>query len=785
MPNLVNKTRLKEVSEALWNKVKEREVTGGTFTKDTKTLELTKTSGNVNIDMDGIVTRWKDLEHVSENEHINVLDRTKTQRDKALANITGDIIDSSGWGIIEFNAIPSQTYTAVRKRDGSFKVKFEMKDGSKTFISEMLPNTGGYIKKTFTAPQGDIAKAFYEVYLDSLDTSEDMILKGDHSQTNITNYIPYADEKSIHVSNVSLDFNNSNTDIKSSTVESAIKELDKKIANAGTVTRWKDLEYVSEKEIINILNKTKCQVGKKLDASGDIIESTNEYGLMEFKPIPGQTYTVLRQRAGLAMIRFELADGSSSFISEQLYTIKNYNRASFTVPTNTVKAFYEVQLTHAHVGEEMILTGNHRNPQTDFPNYIPYSDDSTIQIGKEVSYYFDNSDTDIKSETVASAIKELSDSRKNFVAKWEDLEHVVEYPYVNLLDYRTRVIGCYSGSVNQEVWTENQAWSTCFIDVEEGQRYSVYRRNNDTQRFIFTNAEKGAKINAYTITNPTTIGEFRGGNFSIPTNSGITKLAIQFQHGTNGKNDIMVFKGGVNDFTDFIPYIDGNVIYIGKEVSYEFDNTGTNIQSNTVSGAIKELRDSSITKWEDLDHVQKYPYANLIDYGNKITGYWYGNNGGEHHIPNTYWSIYELPVKPDTTYTIFRKNSTLDSSRYEFFNDDTHIETRQVQNATHDGWHKQVIQVPHNVNKVGICFQHNLNDESSIMAIEGDLSNVSVNFIPYIDGQLLQIGNELSLKFDNTGTNINSKTISSAIKELSNRSVDSVTSWVTKLLQQI
>lgn len=543
---------------------------------------------------------------------------------------------------------------------------------------------------------------------------------------------------------------------------------------SGLVSRWEHLEHVKEYDIVNVLDITKAQAGKGLSTNGDIIASSKTTGIVEFNVIPDETYTILRQRAWAAKIRFELSDGNISSIDAGTTISNGYHRHTFSVPSNTVKAFYELQLDHPNIHEEMILQGNHM--QTNIANYIPYADEKLIQVSN-VSLSFDNSDTKIKSTTVESAIKELSSST---ITKWGDLKHVTEYPHTNLLNYSTKVTGHYSGSNNNEVWTENPDWSTCFIDVEEGQAYSVYRRNNDTHRIILTNNIKGNKIDALNISTSNNIAGFEGGYFTIPTNRNITKIAVQFQHDVNGQDDIMVFKDNVANFTDFIPYMEGNSIQIGKEVWYEFDNTGTNIQSTTVHGAIKELsnlNDNFITKWEDLDHVTRYPYANLIDYGKKITGYWYGNNGGEHHIPNTFWSIYELPVKPNGIYTIFRKNATLDSSRYEFFNDDTHIETRQVQNATHDGWHKQVIQVPHNVNKVGMCFQHNLNSEDSLMAIEGDLSNISVNFIPYIDGQLLQIGNELSLKFDNTGTNINSKTISSAIKELSNRSIDSVTSW--------
>lgn len=197
-----------------------------------------------------------------------------------------------------------------------------------------------------------------------------------------------------------------------------------------------------------------------------------------------------------------------------------------------------------------------------------------------------------------------------------------------------------------------------------------------------------------------------------------------------------------------------------------FDTT-TNTLKKTKNGTETNVIDHVVTRWKDLEHVNEYETPNLIDYDKRVKGYWYTNNGNNGiPVANNSWSIYELKVKPSTQYTIQRKAN--DSSLFIYYNDDNFVSVQTPNRVHTNGWHTHLLDVPADVNKVGICFQHGMNDKTSLMAIERD--QAIATFIPY--GGNIQVGHEVSLKFDNSDCDIKSTTVSDAIKELSLKSED-------------
>ncbi len=200
------------------------------------------------------------------------------------------------------------------------------------------------------------------------------------------------------------------------------------------------------------------------------------------------------------------------------------------------------------------------------------------------------------------------------------------------------------------------------------------------------------------------------------------------------------------------------------------DNT-TNKPKNTLkktkNGTETNVIDHVVTEWQDLEYVNKYETPNLIDYDKRVQGYWYANNGNNGiPVANDSWSIYELKVKPSTQYTIQRKAN--DSSLFVYYNDDNFVSAVTPNRVHTNGWHTHLLDIPANVNKVGICFQHGMNDKTSLMAIESD--QPTATFIPY--GGNIQIGHQVSLKFDNSDCDIKSTTVSDAIKELNLKSAN-------------
>ena len=176
----------------------------------------------------------------------------------------------------------------------------------------------------------------------------------------------------------------------------------------------------------------------------------------------------------------------------------------------------------------------------------------------------------------------------NIITEWQDLEHVEQYQFTNLMEYNKKVTAYHYGG-NGDAYVENTDWSTYFLDVKAGEQYTIMRKVDDSNRFIFTDSVGGTKIDAITVNTVHQSNGFSIRSLTVPSRAGITKLAIQFRHNDNGLQDIMVVSGVHTTVGGFIPYADGNLIQIGTEVSHKFDNTGSNLGSTTISSAIKEL----------------------------------------------------------------------------------------------------------------------------------------------------------------------------------------------------
>ncbi len=172
---------------------------------------------------------------------------------------------------------------------------------------------------------------------------------------------------------------------------------------------------------------------------------------------------------------------------------------------------------------------------------------------------------------------------------WNDLEYASKYSLINLMNYNEKVTG-YSYRANRDVYQIDNDWSVFFLDVQVGKQYTVYRKQDDNSRYIFNDSIGGRKLDATTVNTKYPSDEYVGTSFTVPnTPAGISKVAIQFNHNQNTIKDIMVFEGIINRIDGFVPYIDRKSIQIEKEVSLEFDGTGTDLKSQTIHSAIIEV----------------------------------------------------------------------------------------------------------------------------------------------------------------------------------------------------
>lgn len=350
------------------------------------------------------------------------------------------------------------------------------------------------------------------------------------------------------------------------------------------------------------------------------------------------------------------------------------------------------------------------------------------------------------------------------VTKWHDLDHVEEHPYINLMEYNNKVTGYYYGNAKPDVWTQDTAWSTYFLDVKANEKYTVIRKTNDSIRYVYTSSVGGARIDAGDYT-PTQNGSFYFSKITIPTRAGITKMAIQFKHGENTINDIMILREHHDSIDGFIPYADGQVIQIGTDISYAFNNEGTSLKSTTVSSAIKEL-DNNVLPTTD------YPIVNKFNPKEMVLGKRYDNTGNI--VSDARYATYTYPCTNGQTFTIAKRIE--DNIRYVYLNqDDIVVGTGDMPKNTRE-WIHYKMTVPANPAIAKIGFNVNVTVNSTrVMIFDGhDELPAGTQYVPYLAERLID-GDKFVHSFNNLGTNLSSTTTKEAIEELALSKVDKYT----------
>ena len=265
--------------------------------------------------------------------------------------------------------------------------------------------------------------------------------------------------------------------------------------------------------------------------------------------------------------------------------------------------------------------------------------------------------------------------------------------------------------------------------------------------------------------------------------------------------------GTVKEVNGKKPAPNGQVVVTSSDISY--DKTISGLQSDTVKEAIDELNgkfiedvtydearnrtifktkggqrdiavvEGLVTRWKHLEHVKEYQYINLFDIAKGQQGKQYGTNG---QIVNSTqnWYIVEIDVEEDTEYTLMKMHNYTNGYKVVFFNSDGTYHSEDNNNApASNGWHRKTVRTPQGVTKVGLQFQYGISQlprAKETMFLRGNVTENINPFIPFADGNLIQVLKDISLEFDNSNSNLKSTTVESAIKEVNSRFTTTVKS---------
>ena len=485
------------------------------------------------------------------------------------------------------------------------------------------------------------------------------------------------------------------------------------------ITEWQDLEHVKKYNDTNILDYSKAIPNKAIGDNGGYIDTSADWGIVEFPVTANEVYTIVRQRNANLKIRFENIDGDliQLILENNMPIHGGWHRYTFTAPLGSTKAILEVKLSQTNEKDTMILSGDKTTLPIDTNNPIPFADGQLIQIGSEVSLKFDNSNSNIKSTTIESAIKEIN----------EKIASAVQLPInATQVTFNGTSVNMQSGNVQNA--------------IEELK--NLIDSSNDKDIHV---VENKAELDGL-----------------LPT--------ITLKTG-----DIIY----IIDSTGVIDYEGNDVNNGGKSVAMIYDGNIADINSNKLR-LFSKLENKLHIDWDILSYTTAVKCVNLFDVNKIINKVYYQASGGSANISyDVNWCSYNHKCKSGDTFRIVKKQH--DSSTVAFLDKNKKIVLANgMTRVTINGWQVYDITVPSNANIKYMAF--NLHKptlgtngfKDNVMLFEGHTETPKEVCEYSSGGHVVVDGSEVNLTFDNSDTTLESKFVDEAIVELDDKKADKI-----------
>lgn len=200
-------------------------------------------------------------------------------------------------------------------------------------------------------------------------------------------------------------------------------------------------------------------------------------------------------------------------------------------------------------------------------------------------------------------------------------------------------------------------------------------------------------------------------------------------------------------------------------------------------GTTKEVPlDVFVKEWKDLEYVEEYPFTNLVDFAKRVEGVQFDSTG-QNIIQQNGRGLVDFEVVGGAEYTLIRQRANhgricfygADGVRISFLDETMRIIKK---------WNRLKFQAPQGSVIATLELKTDQDNEKEVMIFEGDQTNLDIDPakpIPYADGQLIQVGSEISLKFDNSNSTFKSTTVNSVIKEIDTKIVSIENGMVTSV----
>lgn len=170
------------------------------------------------------------------------------------------------------------------------------------------------------------------------------------------------------------------------------------------------------------------------------------------------------------------------------------------------------------------------------------------------------------------------------VPAWENLKHTSIKPGFNICNPANFVDNSYYNSSGNIV--TSTAWKRTTVDVKHNTEYRICKKAHDSSDLVFLE-ENETKISNVRLTGRMVNGWFTY-TVQVPDNPSIKKIGFNLHKPTNSTGEVMVYQGGAQPPTDFIPF-EPKIFIDGEHVKTSFNPQNSGLTSQTVEGALLEL----------------------------------------------------------------------------------------------------------------------------------------------------------------------------------------------------
>ena len=175
---------------------------------------------------------------------------------------------------------------------------------------------------------------------------------------------------------------------------------------------------------------------------------------------------------------------------------------------------------------------------------------------------------------------------EGLVTRWKHLENAIETTIFNLFNPTSFIDG--------EYWTLNglyfkdDRWGSFKIPCQADDRFTVFKKGHDSKNYALLDGD--VWIDNLASQNRNDNGWQRY-EITIPNDPRINTISIPIFKTTNDyKTDVMIFEGHIQAPPEYIPFTNNRKINIdGEKVNISFDASTTELSTNNVVDAIKEL----------------------------------------------------------------------------------------------------------------------------------------------------------------------------------------------------